>query len=82
MTREALMELLSGIEMMGGDPLSEVLAPSEIRAIIETLAQAGLVADGLPDNAPTGLGLELLAPDAFVFGGTIIPQAVVDQPLL
>ena len=33
----ALIELIGSVETMSGDPLTEVLAPSEIRAIAETV---------------------------------------------
>lgn len=82
MTWEALTKLLSGIEMMGGDALSEVLAPSEIRAIAETLAQAGLVTANPPVQTPTISGLEFLTQDAFVLGGSIIPRSGAGQPHL
>ncbi|MEZ0497940.1 hypothetical protein [Sphingomonas sp. IW22] len=45
---EKLVQIVESVELMGGDPVSEILAPSEIRAIAEALLDAGfqLSADG------------------------------------
>lgn len=42
MTLAALTEVIANVDTMGGDPLSEILAPSEIRAISEAVLASGL----------------------------------------
>ncbi|RSV19235.1 hypothetical protein [Sphingomonas sp. ABOLG] len=45
-----IARLIADVETMGGDPLSEILAPSEIRAIAETIVASNLLA-GAADKA-------------------------------
>lgn len=39
-----ITKLIADVETMGGDPLSEILAPSEIWAIAETIVASNLLA--------------------------------------
>lgn len=41
-----IAKLIADVETMGGDPISEILAPSEIRAIAETIIASNLLAGG------------------------------------
>lgn len=44
-----LTEAISNVETMGGDLLTDVLAPSEIRAIADALIASGLVGSARSD---------------------------------
>ncbi|MEN2749019.1 hypothetical protein [Sphingomonas sp. T9W2] len=39
-----LCAIIAEVELMGGDPVSEILAPSEVRAIAEAVLALGAVA--------------------------------------
>ena len=56
---ETLVPLIANVEMMAGDALSELLAPSEIVAIAEALVAAGLTgeagAQAFPNRFPSHL---------------------------
>ncbi|MBB5699296.1 hypothetical protein [Sphingomonas yantingensis] len=41
-----IAKLIADVETMGGEPMSEILAPSEIRAIAETIVASNLLASG------------------------------------
>lgn len=41
-----IAKLIADVETMGGDPLSEILAPSEILAIAEIICASGLLVPG------------------------------------
>jgi hypothetical protein len=43
MTEADIVEVIAGVPTMGGDPLSDILAPSEMRAIAEALLASGLL---------------------------------------
>lgn len=43
MTVDTLIPLIANVEMMAGNPLSELLAPGEIVAIAQPVAAAGLI---------------------------------------
>ncbi|MGJ3629455.1 hypothetical protein AB5I41_26120 [Sphingomonas sp. MMS24-JH45] len=42
---------MGNVEMMGGDPLSELLAPAEIRAVAKSLVVSGLSVADQPDRS-------------------------------
>ena len=44
MTCAAIVDVIANVETMGGDPLHEILAPSEMKAIAEALLASGLLA--------------------------------------
>ncbi|KQM30560.1 hypothetical protein [Sphingomonas sp. Leaf10] len=39
-----LCAIIAEVELMGGDPVSEILAPSEVRAIAEAVLALGTIA--------------------------------------
>lgn len=47
----AVVAVIGAVETMGGDPVRDLLAPSEIRAIAQALVESGLVPVG--DAAPS-----------------------------
>ncbi len=42
MELERLCAVIASVETMGGDPMSEILAPSEIRAVAEAILESGV----------------------------------------
>ncbi|PXA94639.1 hypothetical protein DMC47_20405 [Nostoc sp. 3335mG] len=59
-----LCAIIAEVELMGGDPVSEILAPSEVRAIAEAILAIGALA------APQG---EAAVPAANIWMQTIPP---------
>lgn len=43
MTAADIVETIAAVPTMSGDPLSEILAPSELREIAETLLATGVI---------------------------------------
>lgn len=65
MTVAALVEMISDVTTMGGDPLGAILAPSEIRAIAETVLVSGMLGSGRSEAAsypPHLAWMELVSP--------------------
>lgn len=60
-----LCAIIAEVELMGGDPVSEILAPSEVRAIAEAVLALGAIAP-----APRG---EAATPAANLWMQTIPP---------
>jgi hypothetical protein len=54
-TLEALIVLIGSVETMSGDPLTEVLAPSEIRAIAETVVSTNILVGSGQSGLPAHL---------------------------
>ncbi len=48
---DTLIEVIANVETMGGDPLSELLAPSEIRAVAESIVGSGVLRLPAPEQS-------------------------------
>lgn len=46
-----LCAIIAEVELMGGDPVSEILAPSEVRAIAEAILAMGPIAPAHGETA-------------------------------
>lgn len=65
MDEDALVRVLSGVVMMGGDRLSDLLATSEIRALAEAVATCwAREMQAAPQPVPVVSGLDFLSRDA------------------
>lgn len=59
-----LCAIIAEVELMGGDPVSEILAPSEVRAIAEAILALGPAtpAQGETATPPANIWMQTIPP--------------------